>query len=257
MRHPGGEPAGWGFSYSDMAAGNTTALAALIALWHRRRSGQGQFVDVSQLEAAVALIGPSFLDILVNAAVPQPIGNRSPERLAAPHGVYRCRDLPGDAPAADRWCAICVFTEDEWSRFVEVLGRPAWTNEGRFATLEARLANQDDLDALVEQWTRERTAEEVMDNLQVAGVAAGLVANARDLCQRDPHLRRRGYWVAVETPEGDCVTLDGVPIRLSNTPGCVAAPGPLLGEHTTQVLRDVLRIDEAEIERLKREKVVM
>jgi crotonobetainyl-CoA:carnitine CoA-transferase CaiB-like acyl-CoA transferase len=257
MRHPGGEPAGWGFSYSDMVAGSTAALAALIALWHKRRSGEGQFVDVSQLEAAVALIGPTLLNVLINGAVPQPTGNRSPERPAAPHGVYRCRDLPGEAPAADRWCAICVFTEEEWSRFVEVLGRPPWTNEGRFATLAARLANQDVLDVLVEQWTRDRTAEDVMDSLQAVGIAAGLVANARDLCERDPHLRQRSYWVAVDAPEGDPVMLDGVTLRLSRTPGRVAAPGPLLGEHTAQVLRDLLRMDDAEIGRLKREKIVM
>jgi crotonobetainyl-CoA:carnitine CoA-transferase CaiB-like acyl-CoA transferase len=257
MRHPGGEPTGWGFSYSDMAAGSTAALAALIALWHKRRSGAGQFVDVSQFEAAVALIGPSLLDVLVNGTVPEPTGNRSPERPAAPHGVYRCRDLPEDAPAADRWCAICVFTEEEWSRFVEVLGRPAWTNEERFATLDARLANQDVLDALVGQWTRERTAEQVMDSLQAVGVAAGLAANARDLCARDAHLCQRGYWAAVETPEGDRVTLDGVSPRLSRNPGCIVAPGPLLGEHTTLVLREVLRMDDTAIERLKRERVVM
>jgi crotonobetainyl-CoA:carnitine CoA-transferase CaiB-like acyl-CoA transferase len=256
MRHPGGEPAGWGFSYSDMVAGHTAALATLIALWHKRRSGEGQFVDVSQFEAAVALVGPSLLDVLVNGTAPEPAGNRSPERPAAPHGVYRCRDLPDDAPAVDRWCAICVFTEEEWSRFVEVLGRPAWAKDERFATLESRLANSNELDTLVAQWTRQRTAEEVMGSLQAVGVAAGLVANARDLCARDPHLCQRGYWVAVESPEGDCVTLDGVSPSLSRTPGRILAPGPLLGEHTTLVLRNVLRMEESEIELLKREGVV-
>jgi len=256
MRHPDGEPAGWGFSYSDMAAGQSAALAVLIALWHRRRTGKGQFIDLSQLESVVAVIGPAILDVLVNDAAQAPLGNHSPERPAAPHGVYRCRDLPKEGPAADRWCAICVFSEDEWSSFVEVIGQPAWAAEPRFATFRNRLANHDELDVLVEEWTRKLSAEEVMARLQSAGVPAGLVANARDLCERDPHLRQRGYWVDLETAEGEQVHLDGVPTRLSRTPGRVASPGPLLGEQTSEVLCEVLGMERAEVEQLRNDDVI-
>lgn len=256
MRHPGGEPAGWGFSYVDMAAGAVGALAALIALWHRRRTGEGQFVDLAQFEIAVALVGPALLEVLVNHTTSLPHGNRSPERAAAPHGVYRCRDLPGDAPAADRWCAICVFGEEEWRRFVDALGRPAWASDTRFSTLAGRLANQSALDALVEGWTSRRTAEDVMETLQAAGLAAGVVANARDLCERDPHLRARDYWRRVRTPEGDWVTLEGIPTRLSRTPGEITGPGPQLGEHTHEVLKNLLGVPTEEIDRLEKEGVL-
>jgi crotonobetainyl-CoA:carnitine CoA-transferase CaiB-like acyl-CoA transferase len=248
MRHPGREPAGWGYSYADMAGGYSGALAVLIALWHRKRTGQGQFVDLSQFEAISSLVGPALLDVLVNKATIAPFGNRSQEAPAAPHGVYRCA-------GNDRWCAITVFTEEEWLRFCQVLGNPDWTKEQRFASLAARLAHHEALDRYVEEWTLQHTPEEVMTLLQQAQVPAGLVANGEDL-DRDPQLRERGYWARVKTPEGDEVVLDGPPIKLSATPGYVAAPGPLLGEDTDTVLRDILGYSDADIVQLKEQRVV-
>ena len=193
-------------------------------------------------------MGPALLDILVNKSTIAPFGNRSQEAPAAPHGVYCCA-------GEDRWCAIAVFTEEEWRAFCKVLGNPAWTKEGRFATLSERLAHQDALDRCVEEWTRQRTPEEVMTLLQQARVAAGVVANGEDL-DRDPQLRSRGYWARVPTPEGDEVVLDGTPIKLSATPGYVAAPGPLLGEHTESVLKRLLGYSDEKIARLKTAHVV-
>ncbi len=248
MRHPGKEPAGWGYSYADMAGGYSGALAVLMALWYRRRTGQGQFVDLSQFETIASLIGPSLLASLVNKATTAPCGNRSQEAPAAPHGVYRCA-------GPDRWCAITVFTEEEWQRFCRVLGNPMWTKEKRFATLTNRLAHYDALDEYVTAWTQQHTAEEVMTLLQHAGVPAGIVANGEDL-DRDPQLRARGYWAQVRTPEEDEVVLDGTPVKLSATPGYVAAPGPLLGEHTEAVLQRLLGYSSAYITQLKTDRVV-
>jgi crotonobetainyl-CoA:carnitine CoA-transferase CaiB-like acyl-CoA transferase len=248
MRHPGGEPAGWGYSYADMSGGYSGALAVLMALWHRKRTGEGQFVDLSQFETIASVVGPSLLDILVNNSTISPFGNRSQEAPAAPHGVYRCA---GD----ERWCAITVFTEDEWQAFCRVMGNPTWTQDVHFATLHARLAHQDELDQQVEEWTRQYTPEEVMSLLQNARVPAGVVANGEDL-DHDPQLRARGYWAQVKTPEGDEVILDGTPVKLSATPGYVAAPGPLLGEHTESVLRRLLGYSDEQVAQLKTERVV-
>jgi len=254
MRHPGREPAGWGFSYSDMAGGYNAALAVLFALWHRRRTGRGQFVDLSQFESVTALLGPALLDILVNRATIAPFGNRSQERPAAPHGVYRCRNEAGDPE--DRWCAITVFDDDEWSRFCSAIGRPTWTREPRFASLADRLARHEELDELVTQWTRERTAEEIMHALQAARVAAGVVNNARDLCDRDPQLQARGYWANVTSPEGEPLAFDGLPVRLSATPGQVSGPGPLLGEHTEAVLERLLHFSRDQLATLRADGVI-
>jgi crotonobetainyl-CoA:carnitine CoA-transferase CaiB-like acyl-CoA transferase len=257
MRHPDGEPAGWGFSYSDMAAGCSGALAALFALWHRRRTGEGQHVDLSQFENVVALLGPLLLSLLLRPAAmgeplprTEPVDNRSQEVPSAPHGVYRCADQP-EHGAGDRWCAIAVFGEDGWARFCQALHEVPWTRDARFATLAARCLNRAALDRHVEAWTRQRRAEDVMTTLQRAGVAAGLVASAEDLCRRDPQLQAREYWSRIRSAEGDIVELDGVPVKLSETPGRVDAPGPLLGEHTETVLRRVLHLTPGAIGALR------
>lgn len=248
MRHPDREPAGWGYSYADMSGGYSGALAVLMALWHRKCTGEGQFVDLSQFETISSVVGPALLDILVNKSTLSPFGNRSQEAPAAPHGVYRCA---GD----DRWCTITIFTEEEWQAFCRVMENPAWAQDIRFATLPSRLAHQDELDPYVEEWTRQHTPEEVMALLQGAGVPSGVVANGEDL-DRDPQLQARGYWSQVKTPEGDEVVLDGTPVKLSTTPGYVAAPGPLLAEHTESVLKRLLGYSDDHIAQLKVERIV-
>jgi crotonobetainyl-CoA:carnitine CoA-transferase CaiB-like acyl-CoA transferase len=249
MRHPGGPPAGFGFSYSDLVGGYTAALAVLAALLHRARTGRGQMIDLAQFEASCAVFGPGLLDAAVNQRSIEPAGNMSQEAPTAPHGVYRCR-------GEDRWCAIAVFGDDEWGRFVEALGRPPWASEPRFASTAARIEHRDALDGLVESWTRERTPESVADLLQWVGVRAGVVADAEDLCVRDPHLATRGYWVRLETPEGGEVIMDGLPYRLGRTPASVTGPGPLLGEHTSDVLTRLLGLDDATIATLRSDGVI-
>lgn len=248
MRHANGEPAGWGYSYADMSGGYSGALAVLMALWHRKRTGEGQFVDLSQFETISSVVGPALLDILINKKTLAPLGNHSQEAPAAPHGIYRCA-------GEDRWCAITVFTEAQWQAFCHVIGAPAWTQEVRFSSVEQRLAHQDELDRQVEAWTRQQPAEEVMTALQHAGVPAGVVANGEDL-DRDPQLRARGYWARVPTPAGDEVVLDGTPIKLSATPGYVAAPGPLLAEHTESALKRLLGYSDEYLAQLKTHRVV-
>src|SRR5215470_1842110 len=166
MRHPGREPAGWGYSYAYMSGGYSGALAVLMALWHRKRTGQGQFVDLSQFETISSVVGPAMLDILNNKNTIAPFGNRSQEAPAAPHGVYRCH-------GEDRWCAITIFTEEEWQGFCHALGDPTWTKDIRFATLSMRMQHQEILNQRVEEWTALHTAEEVMTRLQQARVPAG------------------------------------------------------------------------------------
>lgn len=249
MREPGGEPAGWGYSYADMAGGFAAALAILAALHHRARTGEGQLVDLAQFENVCALVGPALLDFTANDRAARPFGNRSQERPGAPYGVYRCR---GD----DRWCAITVFGDDEWRRLVHALGDPPWTHDPRFATFASRHAHAAALDEQLAAWTATRDAHAVMATLQAAGIAAGVVADAVDLCERNSQLAARGYWATVPTPEGGRVIVDGVPFRLGATPGLVTAPGPLLGEHSDHVLRSVLGCRDDEVARLRTDGIV-
>ena len=243
----GGPPAGFGYSYSDLVGGNLGALAVLAALCHRRRTGRGQLVDFAQLEAVASMIGPTLLARAADRGTSQATGNASQEAPGAPHGVYPCA---GD----DRWLAITIFTDAEWARFRDAVGEP-WVRGPRFATHARRLKHAPELDGRVAGWTGSRDAEDTMRLLQDAGVAAGVVADAARLCH-DPQLLARGHFVDVPTPEGTTVRLDGPAFLLSDTPARVSGPGPLLGEHTDEILTTLLDMPAADVAALRAAGVV-
>jgi crotonobetainyl-CoA:carnitine CoA-transferase CaiB-like acyl-CoA transferase len=241
--HPGAsKPVGSELFYPDYYAGIHGACAVLAALDYRRRTGQGQYIDAAQAEAAAALLGPYYLDSSVNGRDPEPIGNGT--TYAAPHGCYRCA---GD----DSWCVIAVYTEEEWRRFCEVLGDPPWTRDPEFSTGLSRIRHRAKLDRLVEDWTVRHDAYEVMEQLQRAGVAAGVVQDAAQLAN-DPHLKARGFIAQTEHPEMGRLLHGGMPLKLSLTPGSVRSHAPLLGEHNRYVLKDLLQLDDETIQRLEK-----
>jgi crotonobetainyl-CoA:carnitine CoA-transferase CaiB-like acyl-CoA transferase len=255
MMRDGGEPAGFGYSYADMAGGYTGALAALIALWNRKRTGKGQFVDLSQFESVASVIGPALLDISVNGRSQEAPLWRSQEGAASPHGVYRCRPAIGagagsaansDAADADRWIAISVRSQPEWERFVSAIGSPAWASEPRFRTMFLRMRNRTELDANVARWTADRDAEEAMAILQRYRVAAGVVSNGADLCERDPQLAARGFWPSVRLADGTTTQVTGIPFRLSRTPGSVRTVAPEIGDDNDYVLGQLLGLSAYE-----------
>ena len=250
MGEPEKPPAGFGYSYSDLASGHMGALAVLAAVFERRRTGRGQLVDLAQLEAVASLLGPVLLERAVDGATSTAVGNASDEGDAAPHGIYPCA---GD----DRWIAITVFSDAEWRGLVAAMGRPAWALAAALATAAGRLARRAELDGHVAAWTRTMNPYVATSRLQANGVPAGLVADAADVCRRDPALAARGHFVDIETPEGRTVRIDGPPFLLSDTPGRVRGPGPMLGEHGDQVLREVLGYDDATIAALRGDGVLV
>jgi crotonobetainyl-CoA:carnitine CoA-transferase CaiB-like acyl-CoA transferase len=252
MADPDGAPAGYGYSYADMCGGYSGALAALIALWNRRRTGRGQFIDLSQFEAVASVIGPAMLDISVNGRTQPAPGYASQEGPAAPHGVYRCQALKNDDGTVDddRWIAITVRTGPEWRRFVTALGSPSWASEPTFRTLYQRMRNSAALDANISRWTAERSAEDAMIALQRAGITAGVVENGIDLCARDPQLKERGFWPTVSTTKGATTQVTGIPFRLSGVSGEVRAIAPEVGENNDYILGELLGLGRAEQESL-------
>jgi benzylsuccinate CoA-transferase BbsF subunit len=247
MTEDDGEPAGYGYSYADMAGGFSGALAALIALWHRRQTGRGQFIDLSQFEALTSLLGPSLLDISVNTRVQSPPGYGSQESAAAPHGVYKCLPLGDDD---DRWIAISVRTQLEWEHFVAAIGSPNWAHGQDFRTLFMRMCKREQLDAYISSWTITQHAEHAMQLLQSAGVAAGIVSNGADICARDPQLQARDFWGTVTLPDGSRTNVTGIPIKMSSTPGSIRSPSPLIGSANDYVLGELLGYSNAEREQL-------
>jgi benzylsuccinate CoA-transferase BbsF subunit len=180
------------------------------------------------------------LDDAVNDRVAGREGNLHP--YAAPHGAYPCQ-------GEDRWCAIAVFTEDEWEGFRRVIGSPQWTKDPKFSTHRARKDNEVELDALVGEWTMSHTAEEVMDMMQAAGVAAGALQTGEDILEKDPHLRHRRLYHKLDHPETGEYHAPRPSFLLSKVP-CDLRRAPLLGEHTEHVLKNILRIPDSEIEQL-------
>jgi len=243
---PGKPPLGLGISYADHIAGLVACLALLGALEYRRRTGEGQYIDVSQLEAMASLLGDAILEYMVSGREVEPVGNSSTE--AAPHGVYRCK---GD----DRWCAVAVFTDEEWRGFKRALGNPPWTEDKNFATFTGRLKNKARLDRLVGDWTREHTAEEVMALLQRQGVAAGVVQDASNLA-KDPQLRARGFFIELDHPELCKTISDAMPIRLSETPAKYSRAAPVRGQDNDYVYKQLLGMGEGELAKLRQQGIV-
>ncbi len=215
-------------------------FAVLAALCYRGRTGKGQFIDLSQFEAATCFAESALFDYLVNGRSPKQRGNHS--EYAAPHGIYRCQ-------GEEQWCAIAVFTPEEWESLCKAMGRDDLVNDERFRTLHDRLKRVEELDQVIEAWTLHRPAEEVMESLQRAGVAAGVVQNVEALLMRDPQLKARQHWVKVVHPEAGELILEDWGFRLSESSRRWEI-APLLGKDNDFVLREVLNIPEEEINQL-------
>jgi benzylsuccinate CoA-transferase BbsF subunit len=229
---PGGPPLGLGNAYADHVGALFACLALLGAFEYRRRTGQGQYVDVSQVEAMASLLGDAFV----------------PVKEMALQGVYRCQ---GD----DRWCALAVATDEEWQNFKKALGSQPWADDRRFATSASRLKNKQALDELIEGWTKTCPAEEVMSLLQKRGVAAGVVQSAADLAQ-DPQLKERGFFVELTHPEAGKTISDAAPIRLSATPARYTQTAPLPGQDNDYVYGELLGLSKGELAGLKKQGVI-
>jgi benzylsuccinate CoA-transferase BbsF subunit len=239
-------PVGSTVPIPDHFASKHAALAILAALDYRRRTGEGQLIDMSLVEVGANLIGAHYLEHTVNARVPEPMGNRV--SYASPYGIYRCK---GD----DQWCAISVLSEDEWLCLCRAVGHPEWIDDEHFADTLSRLRNADELDALVESWTSRREPAEVMNTLQAAGVAAGVVARSTDALA-DPQLRHLNAFVEVDHPVAGRQIYPGIPFKITGMTFPESRPAPLFAEHTEEICRQILQLSESEIERLAAEGVI-
>ena len=234
------EPAGppvWAPDYLSAAFG---AVALLAALRHRRLTGKGQLIELSQMDATAYVMGASYLDYFVNGRNQEPVGNGHPQ--FAPHGVYPCR-------GEDRWCAIAVTNDEEWRALVEAMGSPTWGRNLEFATMEGRVRNRARLDELVGKWTVSRSPEEVMEVLQRAGTPAAAVQDGADLFA-DPHLRARGFVNSIDHPSTGAIEYPEAPVRLWDTPGRLEW-WRTMGQDNGYVFGQILGMSESEITSLQ------
>jgi benzylsuccinate CoA-transferase BbsF subunit len=232
-------PVGSGTNYPDHILNPLhTATAVIAALYHRRRTGQGQYIEVAQFESSVNAVATALLAYTVTGRAARRQGNRDGQH--APRAVLRC-------VGPDRWCAISVRGQAGWAALCQAAGHPEWLDDARFADASRRLAHQDELEATLETWTSGLDRYDVMAACQAAGVPAGVVQTTQDLIDRDPALRAR-HWSYLDHPEMGRSLYDAPPFKLSRTPGGLRRPAPLLGADTDRVLRTDLGLSDAEID---------
>jgi benzylsuccinate CoA-transferase BbsF subunit len=249
--YKGWPPMHSGFSYADPNAGAHGAFAVLAALYHRAKTGEGQYIDMSQWECAMALLPEGILDYTFNGNEPKRIGNSDPQM--APHGIYRCRDRPERIAgnAVDQFVAIACADDIDWGRLARALERAELIADPRFATLAARKQNEDELDAIIADWTSSRRADEVAKTLQAAGIAAAVVADNKYLAEEDEHLKARDYFVYLNHPEVGARQHAGMPWKMSRTECNVRSAAPTIGQHNDEVLSGLLGYNQAQIAELR------
>ena len=244
--YEGGQPQNLGGNWPDYLVGTMMVQSVLSALWHRRKTGQGQRIELAMAEVVSSMIPEALLDFVMNARVQERIGNRDPHM--APHNVYRCA---GD----DQWVAIAVQTDGEWNAFCQLPGSPTTADDPRFATLKARKLNEEALDSLISEWVREQTAGDVTHQLQNAGIAAGPVMDVVAL-MADEHFRERGNIIEMDHAEVGLREVSGLPIRFSEIPTTAHYSAPQLGRHNDDVFCGLLGHGQVHIESLKVSKAI-
>ena len=247
--YEGGPPVMAEIPYTDYTAGEHTVFAVMAALMHRLRTGEGQFIDVSQAQTSSATIPEALLDFSANGRLPVRTGNQ--DQAMAPHGCYPCR---GD----DRWVVIAVATNAEWEGLCRVLGTSSWAADAKFAQPSSRWRHRRELDQLLADVTPTWEAHDLMRALQEQGVPAGAVLDSKDLLF-NPHLRERGFYEVVRHhPSTGIPPLPyaGRPWRFSETPAVAPQVAPIMGQHNRQVLIGLLGLGEDEVAKLESDGVI-
>jgi crotonobetainyl-CoA:carnitine CoA-transferase CaiB-like acyl-CoA transferase len=235
-----------GINVGDPISGLHAAGVVLAGIRHRRRTGEGQFIEVSQLETNIPLIGENVVAYGMNRRNPEPLGNR--HSFIAPHGCYPCQ-------GEDAWVAIAAFDDNDFANLVNVIGQPMLASDPRFLTNATRYQHQDELDEFIAAWTRKRSADDTMKTLQGAGVAAGAVLNPREVIE-NPHVESRHFFVRVDHPEAGNHLYPGVPLVFSKTPHAVPFHAPLLGEHNCYILQNLLGVEPERFHDLEARQVI-
>jgi benzylsuccinate CoA-transferase BbsF subunit len=256
--YPGWHPMHVGMSYGDPNAGLHAAFAVISALIYRERTGEGQYIDMSQWESTMSALGDGIMHYTMNGEQPPRAGNRIDGM--APHGVFRCAPEPPPMegfPPEDRWLSIAVATDDEWRALAGAMGHPEPAEDRRFRTLADRKANEDALEAEIEAWTLSQKASDAESALQAAGVAAFRPMMNKELAE-DPHLAARSFFVEKEHahPEVGARKHAGIPWRMSDTPCEVWRAAPVMGQDNDYVFGELLGYSSDQIADLVAREVI-
>ena len=230
----------------DPSGGVAGTAAILAALHYRARTGKGQYIDVSELETVIGFQPQGIMDYVMNGVEQGRMANR--DQVMVPHGVYPCR-------GEDEWVSIAIAEEEEWRRFCSTIGRPELARDPRFSPASARRRNEDELDALIADWTCQRTKFQAMETLQASGVGAVAAFTNADLFH-DRHLAARGFFAWDEHPYQGRTRMPARAWQMSETPLSLNRPAPMMGQHNSYVLGELLGVSEGEIKELESREVV-
>ncbi len=243
---PDRAPTGVGGPYTDFTSGPMGAAAILSALIHRKRTGEGQYIDLSQNEAGMHFVGTTYLEYTAKDRVPTRQGNRRDG--FAPHGVFPCQ-------GEDVWCTISVQTEPQWQALCRAMVQPTWAQAPEFGSRASREQHAETLEQHVSAWTATQTPQAVLDGLQAAGVPCGMVLHAEALSS-DPQLKHRQHYITLQHPDIGENVVDQFGFRLSKTPGGPKRPAPQVGQHNAYVFGELLGMGAEEIAKLQEEGVI-
>ena len=241
------EPAGWGYSYLDHTGAYYGAMAILLAIRHRNRTGEGQYVDIAASETGAVLHGPALLDHTVNDRTMREAGrvhaNRSIWPPRAPHGIY---------PAAgnDEWVAIACEDDAQWIRLAEVIDEP-WTSA--YSQLVDRIDKQDELDSALASWTKLKSKRAIADQLNKLNIPCAAVQTPEERIDHDSSTQEFQLWPTVQHKEIGTTRVDGIPVHLSETDWAMSKGAPCLGEHNDEVFTEILKLNPERIADLRQQ----
>jgi crotonobetainyl-CoA:carnitine CoA-transferase CaiB-like acyl-CoA transferase len=241
--YEGGPPHKTGIAYPDPLAGIAAAGTVALALWDRRRTGRGQYIELAQRENMISVIGEFVVAFSLNGGEPPRGGNR--HTSMAPHGCYPCL---GD----DQWLTIACENDAQFAALSSAIGRPELTLDEPFADVVSRHRNQAALDEIIAAWSRERTKEEIAAALESAGVPAMPVLSVPEIFE-DEHLRARDFFEPVSHAIAGAWEIERPHWRMSETPAHIRLPAPTFAEHNGYVFGELLGLSKKEIAQLESE----
>ncbi|MDR7239254.1 CaiB/BaiF CoA transferase family protein [Neobacillus drentensis] len=241
--HPEGPPTRSGASLGDMSAALYAVYGIMVALFHRERTGEGQYIDIAMTDSIIALLENNVMRYTVDNIVPVRIGSRHP--ISSPFDIYQ---------AQDGYVVIAVANDSLFKKLVSVMKQPELAEDKRFHLDPLRTENETELKAIIEAWLSGYTVDEAVEIISEGGVPSSPILTIEDVC-KDEHTKARNMLIEVDHPVAGSMRIPGNPVKLSQTPPIIREASPALGEHTAQVLTDVLNWDSKKLKALEEQEV--
>ncbi|MGE7635605.1 CaiB/BaiF CoA transferase family protein [Bacillus paramycoides] len=241
--HENNPPTRTGASLGDMSAALYAAYGIMVALFHRLQTNQGQFLDIAMMDTVFSLLESNVMRYTTENVVPERIGSRHP--ISSPFDIYK---------AKDGYVVIAIANDSLFYRLCTAMDRPDLITHEKFKIDPQRTKYERDLKEILEEWLQQYNVSQVVEQLNDFGIPCSPIMNIQEVCE-DQHIKEREMLVEMEHPLAGKVKIVGNPVKLSETPPVIKESSPLLGEHTADVLKEILHLTDYELTRLKEEKI--